>query len=273
MLRQQLQKYHHQRRLLFSTTTTKTTTKTKSKSTATATAAAAARRRRKKPKLPFTTKDRLRRVVPRSPQQPLKIDADLVTERLQTRLDWVRSNIEGLWKDPNATNRPDRYELAIDGNWWTWNLLLALTPGILIAAYCEFVAKPMMLEQRKDGSDGLPQPSSNAFLGDLYDGLMHYMYGMEPANTNHIQSETKNSTTALDAKSSLSETDLQQLQALKEKIQELEDRLTAPQRPGLGIRQRHQMTAPNKPEEPPSDAAGESVTSATGWILQTLTES
>mmetsp|Transcript_15580 Transcript_15580/g.38428 ORF Transcript_15580/g.38428 Transcript_15580/m.38428 type:complete len:347 (+) Transcript_15580:24-1064(+) len=256
MLRQQLLKYQYQQRLLFST----------------------ARRRRKKPKLPSTTKDRLRRrtgVLPHHPgtQKEMKIDSDLVTERMQTRLDWVRSNVESLWKDPNATNRPDRYEIAMDGNWWKWNILLALTPGILIAAYCELVAKPMMLEQnRKDGSNGLPQPTSSSFLEDLYGGLMHYLYGMEPvdAGTKQIQSET--------ADKSPQETDLQQLQALKDQIRDLEDRMTSPsQRPRPGIHQRHKMPGTPKSEESSdsSSTGGESSipSAAAGWVLQTLTES
>lgn len=129
ILHKQLQKYQYQQRVLFSS----------------------ARRRRRKPKLPSTTKDRLRRVDPPPKEHPMKIDAALVTERMQTRLNWIRSNIESLWKDPDATTRPDRYELVMDANWWKWNLLLAVTPGILIATYCELVAKPMMIEKEKSG--------------------------------------------------------------------------------------------------------------------------
>ncbi|CAJ1963225.1 unnamed protein product [Cylindrotheca closterium] len=259
MLRQQLLKYQHQQRLLFSTT---------------------AKRRRKKPKLPSTTKDRLRRVAPPGNriQKENRIDSELVTERLQTRLDWVRSNIESLWKDPNAASRPDRYEISMDGNWWKWNLLLALTPGMLIAAYCEFVAKPTMLEQRKvEGSSGLPQPNSSSFLEDLYDGLMHYLYGMEPTNNNQIQSETPTNNTI--SGDSMQRDDLQQLQALKDQIKDLEDRMNAADistSPRPGVRQRrHQRNNVHKPkEEPPSDnSADKSSPSMAGWILQTMTES
>lgn len=221
--------------------------------------------------MPSTTKDRLRRRE--SPTPSMKIDGDLVTERMQTRLEWVRSNIESLWKDQDVKIRPDRYEVVMDGNWWKWNIVLALTPGILIAAYCELVAKPKMLEKRKYGmNDGLPQPSSSSFLEDLYDGLVNYLYGMKPVETKQIQPNVSAGTGS--GSISPQDSNLQELQALKDRIRELEERILS-QKPRPGIRDRHQMTSP--PSRPSSDSTGtngeSAVPSAASWIIQTLSES
>jgi hypothetical protein len=198
MLRQRLLKYQQQQRCLFSTS----------------------KRRRRKPKLPATTKDRLR-LVPIG--NKTEVNADLVAERVTTRLEWMRSSIETLWKDPNTTSRPDRYELAMDGNWWRWNVLFALSPGLLIALYCELITKPEMLEERERNGDILPVSSSNSILEDLSDGLQHYIFGIDPSEKQ--DGAVKHSSHP----QSLQQQELQQIQELKYQIQELEERVLSQQ--------------------------------------------
>jgi hypothetical protein len=81
---------------------------------------------------------------------PSVVHTDLLTERMTTRMEWARETLGKVWTtDPNSSSaaRPLRMQVVMDSNWWMWNLLLAASPAVIIALYCEFVAKPQMIEQ------------------------------------------------------------------------------------------------------------------------------
>jgi hypothetical protein len=72
------------------------------------------------------------------------------------RADQIQDDVNGMGKrdarevvvkDPPSSSRPLRMQVIMDSNWWMWNLLLAASPAVIIALYCEFVAKPQMIEQ------------------------------------------------------------------------------------------------------------------------------
>jgi hypothetical protein len=176
-----------------------------------------------------------------------QIDSRLVTERLTTRVEWMRSSVEALWKDPSSITRPDRYELVMDGNWWRWNLLLTLSPGLLIAVYCELVGKPMMLEQ--GGKSGFPATSSErSVLEDLFLGFQYYFFDQEAP----LASKKSPETNARVSGSTDKQQELHQLQELKKQIQALEDKIISPKKKSA-IHQRHQaeiQPAPSSTSSP-----------------------
>ena len=161
----------------------------------------------------LTTKDRLR--IPTTSASTITtkqkpVDAALISERLSTRLQWARSNLRNTWYDVTGSSpqnpRPARASLEMDTNWWFWNLLLAVSPAVIIALYCEMVAKPQMVEynkseeeedqpqrQRQHGRDAsgtnqeadvndssLPSSSRNS---QLYSLIENYILGQVPEET------------------------------------------------------------------------------------------
>lgn len=222
------------------------------------------RRIRRKPSLPATTKDRIRLRSP-SPSSQNPINADLVAERVTTRLEWLRSSVEVLWKDSSVTSRPDRYELVMDGNWWRWNLLLAISPGLLIVFYCEIVAKDQMMEAKAKGEVGgdfigLDSSSTTTFWEDLSLGLQYYLFGNSNDDENTTEknrsgssSTLLNTSTSPNKRALEKQGQLQDIRELKEKIQVLEEQvLSKSQQSGIHQRrqqsqtpQSHQPTQPN----------------------------
>jgi hypothetical protein len=115
------------------------------------------------PSVSPTTKDRLRfpllhtathksssRNSTLFPSTPSSI---LLSERFETRLTFARDGLAKLWRtattgspelSSTGSSRPSRIELQMDANWWFWNLLLAASPAVLLAVYCEFRGKPQM---------------------------------------------------------------------------------------------------------------------------------
>lgn len=172
--------------------------------------------RRRKPKNlssskpTLTTKDRLR--VPTTSTITTKpsayntnaVDADLISERLSTRLQWARSNLRKSWYDVTGSSpqnpRPARASLEMDANWWFWNLLLAISPAVIIAFYCEMVAKPQMVEFYSEqeeqqsqqqqlgdvsGTNVKDSSSSSLWNSQLYSLIIKYILGQ-------VSEETKN---------------------------------------------------------------------------------
>lgn len=211
--------------------------------------------------MPVTTKERLRRRLPGKRKNA--IDADLVVERVTTRLEWMRSSVEALWKDPNTAGRPDRYELVMDGNWWRWNILLALSPALFIALYCELIAKPQMLEEKEKTGFLPPSSSSNSILENLSEGFQHYLFGIDPLEGASNPSSSPQSTQQ--------QQDLQQIQELKENIERLEEKFRSQQHHSK-IYKRHQaeIHSSKKDEDLSSTTDSEPSPSTT---LSTLTNS
>eukprot|EP00980_Cylindrotheca_fusiformis_P002425 scaffold576_cov106-Cylindrotheca_fusiformis.AAC.2 len=242
MLRQHLLGYQKQQRCMFATS----------------------KRRRGKRRLPVTTRDRLRG-LPASRPRKKEIDADLVAERVTTRLEWMRSNIEGLWKDPNTDTRPDRYELVMDGNWWRWNVLLAVSPALVIALYCELVAIPEM--RKEQGKDGFvpPMPPSNSFMDNLYEGFQHYIFGVDPKGI--ADGAQKDLSSPQQTKE---QRELQQIQELKIRIQEIETRILSGQQYS-NIHKRRQAQSPSPTtEKVPKTTNAESESSILSNLLESL---
>eukprot|EP00934_Nitzschia_sp_Nitz4_P001845 Nitzschia sp. Nitz4//scaffold346_size17405//5577//7049//NITZ4_008829-RA/size17405-processed-gene-0.0-mRNA-1//1//CDS//3329548647//1845//frame0 len=136
--------------------------------------------RRKRPsQLPLTTREKLhyrnkpltsRTTLATSLSQALQqtvhnakqgklIDEELVAERMTDRLSWARGRLYSFWTEVAGSQssegaavagRPRRYELVMDANWWFWNILMAMTPAVLLAAYCEFVVHPRMAQEKAE---------------------------------------------------------------------------------------------------------------------------
>jgi hypothetical protein len=165
-------------------------------------------------------------------------NADLVAERMTTRLQWARESLSALWKDPSVKHRrPQRYEMTMDANWWTWNILLAISPGILIAVYCEYVVTPQMRQQHLEqhGSLPPPPPTWRESILEIYNTVMiDYLQFQEApqqpdeANTTPTTADGLsilpggNATTTRPLLGSLQDQQLQELQALKRQLETLE---------------------------------------------------
>eukprot|EP00535_Pseudo-nitzschia_heimii_P009251 CAMPEP_0197177350 /NCGR_PEP_ID=MMETSP1423-20130617/2983_1 /TAXON_ID=476441 /ORGANISM="Pseudo-nitzschia heimii, Strain UNC1101" /LENGTH=413 /DNA_ID=CAMNT_0042626883 /DNA_START=28 /DNA_END=1272 /DNA_ORIENTATION=+ len=74
---------------------------------------------------------------------------------------------QGSGSISKATEPSPSKGLVMDVNWWFWNLLLAASPSVAVALYCEFVAKPEMKilneERRKQESSREEHKASASF--------------------------------------------------------------------------------------------------------------
>ena len=136
---------------------------------------------KKKSSLPVTTKDWIRNPSVhrgRTPSseiaifgnKPSSTTGELLSERLETRLNWARQGLENILgvklgpnasklsasDGPNATGNnsiaaraQQRKGAAMDFNWWFWNILFAACPAALIALVCEFYIKPIALAEQE----------------------------------------------------------------------------------------------------------------------------
>ncbi|CAB9516246.1 expressed unknown protein [Seminavis robusta] len=124
------------------------------------------------PSTPSTTRDRIRWLQDYNQvlndgyysQRRLTRQLDDFGQVANERIDFVRSKLLSFWGDASptaasttssssssttSTRRPPKSELKMDGKWWFWNLAFASIPAILIAAYCELIAKPEMMEYNR----------------------------------------------------------------------------------------------------------------------------
>lgn len=110
-------------------------------------------RKRRRGKLPLasTKKERIRSLR-KKPESRLempsidlqKIDFNKVGDAVESRLTQAQAFVYKFWRPEGP--RPERSKLNMDDRWWFWNILLMSVPGICIALYCEFKAKPEMHE-------------------------------------------------------------------------------------------------------------------------------
>ena len=112
-----------------------------------------------------TTRDRLRQVVERN-QRPVRLgdtpSVDQLTTRAAERLTWLRTKLYQHWNpdyrpsdavpqlDESGALKvvPRRKQprgVVMNGRWWFWNICFALLPAALLAIYCEFRVKPIMI--------------------------------------------------------------------------------------------------------------------------------
>ena len=173
-------------------------------------------RRRSQSSLPPKSKTLKDRLKSRTPRLPLihkwKMDEQLLAERMETRLEWARQtlweNTEWLMNRMGSSNTATtttihnqvpnlrrrlrlRYETPMDANWWFWNLLLAATPSLIIAGYCEGVVKPKMKKQQQQQQDGTmiasplssTPPTPTLTWSETWDMLLLWVQGHEPATT------------------------------------------------------------------------------------------
>ena len=115
---------------------------------------AGGRKRRRRNKLPLaaTKKDKIRSLE-KKPEPTLPnmedlkgIDFNKVGDTVESRLTQAQEWVYKFWRADgvSAGPRPERSTLNMNGQWWFWNVLLMAAPGISIALYCEFKAKPEM---------------------------------------------------------------------------------------------------------------------------------
>uniref|UniRef100_A0A7S4AXG9 Uncharacterized protein n=1 Tax=Pseudo-nitzschia australis TaxID=44445 RepID=A0A7S4AXG9_9STRA len=74
----------------------------------------------------------------------------------------------------SAGRNVDRKGIIMDANWWSWNLLFASSPAILIGLYCEFVVKPRMKklydEKEKEATGAAREGGETVDGGNKQDG-------------------------------------------------------------------------------------------------------
>lgn len=86
-----------------------------------------------------------------------------------------------------ATTVSRNLEVTMDANWWFWNLLLAASPAIFIAVYCQFIVIPQMIQERKqqllhqNNPDALllVEQASNLSWAESFQGLLEYLQLVE----------------------------------------------------------------------------------------------
>jgi hypothetical protein len=169
---------------------------------------------------PKTVRDRLKsRTLP--PRQTRNMDEQLLAERLGTRLEWARqtlvagsewlrqltpmndgttTTIQGQSPPlrPSPKNIRLQYETPMDANWWFWNLLLAASPSLILAGYCEWVIQPKMkrLQQQQEKEESSTQNQGGTITAsplsstpppltwsETWDMLLLWVQGHKPTTT------------------------------------------------------------------------------------------
>ena len=180
---------------------------------------------------------------------------------MEERLKWMRGKIYGFWQSDYestaaaANHRPDRVGPKMDAKWWFWNVGFALLPAACIAAYCEFIGKPAMLdynrqvyirEQKKLLGDAYveeddeelkrltieSEPLSSKLYDAVYDLTSYFLGQMQPETQVQDMNDKDNSdqsTLSPLAVASIQQphatNDAQAVAELKQKLEELERRI------------------------------------------------
>jgi hypothetical protein len=266
--------------------------------------------KRKKKPIQITTKDRLRSVRPSvktktsnhhhmSTAKPT-MDESLIStpqelaDRAIQRLQLARSTLQHIWtaawtgntntntntntnKNGQTTTTTTTTTVIMDANWWFWNLLLAASPAIFIAIYCQFIVIPQMIQERKrqlqlqkeeSSSSSSPvlldptldalKQASNLSWTESFRGLMEYLQLLEKKiEEQDEQQKRKLEATAIDRKmlpshqhqhddNSDSEKSLwqQQLEQLRQQLEELETKMKQ-QQPTESISRQENIEPPS----------------------------
>lgn len=102
------------------------------------------------------------------------LDREFVSEMVDLargRIHWIKNRVMLFWNpdyreetdlvvsrlpgknDGHPQQQQQRrrftHTTILDERWWIWNIVLALSPALLIALFCEFIGKPSMLEFHK----------------------------------------------------------------------------------------------------------------------------
>jgi hypothetical protein len=181
----------------------------------------------------ITTKDRLRSARPSSlsaVKQPERIASPQeLAERAVHRLQVARSTLQEAWNNSGnatataaaATKPPSNKGLVMDANWWFWNVLLAVSPALLIGVYCQFVVIPQMIKQNQTHS--IQQEAAKLTWAESVHQLILYLQGEE------IQAVKEKTVTETKGKSMQSPNDngkndavQQQLHDLRQQLEQLE---------------------------------------------------
>ena len=196
-----------------------------------------------KPKKSLTLKDRLRQQIKQN--SPIK-DAELLSERLATRIEFFKQSFESFWKDSSLPREsPPKEMIVLDRNWWFWNTLLALSPAVLIALYCELVAKPKMQEMEEIGPQFQPIATWSDSMTHLTDWIQYKLLGTEFSDRKLRQHKLSTESSEIDKQIE----QLRELQQLKQKLEALERQLSNESIPQSNIRQRIQERE-NRPAFP-----------------------
>ena len=110
------------------------------------------KRRRNKISRPLSKKDRIRSLEKKPAPEPFRMqsvnDVSNAGETLVGRLAQAQDFVWSLWRNRTGSTgpRPARVGPVMDRRWWFLNILLMSVPGILLGLYCEFKAKPEMIQ-------------------------------------------------------------------------------------------------------------------------------
>jgi len=179
----------------------------------------------------------------------------------EERLHWMRNKIFGFWRGNDSTTTNDsaantqktkRVGPKMDAKWWFWNICFSLLPAVCIAAYCELIGKPQMLEhqrflhihaQKKKWGDAYDErqdeelarltlesePFATKLYQAIYDLSMYFFLGQQqheqqptqPQVSHEILPPTASTTTTA---TTTTKEDVE-IAELKQRLEELEKRL------------------------------------------------
>ncbi|KAG7353362.1 hypothetical protein IV203_034631 [Nitzschia inconspicua] len=208
------------------------------------------RSHRKKKNPVITTKDRLRSARP-SQKRPRETVDTLISnpkelaDRAISRLQVAQSFFQNVWKSARTFGgrtgeEPARQQasssaqehgggLVMDANWWFWNLLLAASPAIVIAVYCQFVVIPQMKRENEvlqQKESVMMEQASNLSWMESFQSLLEYFQLKERQEQESSEVNTlasKDSDTKTNQPTSAGTRDLQrQIQQIRLQLQELE---------------------------------------------------
>jgi hypothetical protein len=171
---------------------------------------------------------------------------DHMTNRLQIAQDairdvWTNIRVGSNQASPSSSsasssaasargNNSNDGFLTMDGNWWFWNILFAVSPAILIGVYCQFVVIPEM--KRRNLNTGQQETISTDITWT--DSLRHFMEYLQLVEPTLAKQQTKPSkeqelSHKNEQNQSQSQTDndnlLEQIETLKFKLQSLEEKI------------------------------------------------
>jgi len=179
----------------------------------------------------------------------------------EERLHWMRNKFFGFWRGNDSTTTNDsaantqktkRVGPKMDAKWWFWNICFSLLPAVCIAAYCELIGKPQMLEhqrflhihaQKKKWGDAYDErqdeelarltlesePFATKLYQAIYDLSMYFFLGQQqheqqptqPQVSHEILPPTASTTTTA---TTTTKEDVE-IAELKQRLEELEKRL------------------------------------------------
>lgn len=142
----------------------------------------------------MTVRDRQRRFVERNEIPLGRIlmrggvirQSKRMLEMAEGRLTWIRDRLYKFWNpdygspdpshpqsDQRQPQRPKKQATVMDGRWWFWNIVLAVSPAAFIGLYCEFRAKPRMIAyHRRNALEEMEEAFGKEFVEEHGEALL-----------------------------------------------------------------------------------------------------